>query len=259
MTLLSQLSPDGDRLPQPADPRRLALGVAAWETALAEAEDAARAALARAWSATPAGRRLLAAIFGNSPFLSGAAIVEWDFLTRLVTEGADPLFGELVAETEKHADSGENRAMLMRRLRIVRRRVALLAAIAELAGGWSLERQMNALSRFAEAAIGAAVRHLLHAAAAIGAIRLADDADPERDSGLIVLALGKLGGGELNYSSDIDLILLYGPPNERGIEQDGAQSLFNRLWLCFSYRSAVAPRSALDSVGNFCAGRADLL
>ena len=51
----------------------------------------------------------------------------------------------------------------MRPLRLARRRVALLAAVAELAGSWSLEQQMAALSRFAEAAIGAALRHLLRA------------------------------------------------------------------------------------------------
>src|SRR5437588_5458273 len=98
--------------------------------------------------------------------------------------------------------------MLMRRLRLAKRRVALIAAVAELCGVWSLERQMAALSRFAKAAIGAAVRHLLQAAAAGGSLAV-DPRDPETGSGLIVLAMGKLGGEELNYSSDIDLVLLY--------------------------------------------------
>ena len=34
---------------------------------------------------------------------------------------------------------------------------------------------------------------------------------PEENSGLIVLAMGKMGAGELNYSSDIDLIVLFDP------------------------------------------------
>src|SRR5262249_19084777 len=154
----------------PADAHLLALGWSAWEAALADAEDAQRAALARDWSATPDGKRLLAALFGNSPFLSGAAVAEWDFTTRLVTEGPDQLFEELAAATERHQERGENRAALMKRLRVARRRVALLAAIAELAGWWSLEQQMAALTRFADASIGAAVRHLLQEAAASGAI-----------------------------------------------------------------------------------------
>ncbi len=149
---------------------------------------------ARDWSAAPAGRRLLASIFGNSPFLSGLAVKEWRFLTRLVEEGPDPLFDEIAAAVENPADSGEDTAALMRRLRIAKRRTALLAAVAELAGSWSLEQQTAALSRFAEAAIGAALRHLLRQAAAKSLIALADPADPERDSGLIVLGMGKLGG-----------------------------------------------------------------
>jgi glutamate-ammonia-ligase adenylyltransferase len=233
MTLLSHLSAsraaNRDGPPLPADARRLALGLAAWQTALAAAGDMPRAAIARAWSATDAGKRLLAGVFGNSPFLSGVAVAEWDFLTSLVEKGADRVFEDIVGAIEQREDRGENRAELMRRLRIARRRVALLAALAELVGTWSLERQMAALSRFADAAIGAALRHLLRAAATNGAIEAADPKDPERDSGVIVLGMGKLGGEELNYSSDVDLILLYDPAAIAGVAQDGAQSFYVRL------------------------------
>jgi glutamate-ammonia-ligase adenylyltransferase len=229
MKLLSHLSPNGDGLPRPADARLLALGFAAWETALAEAADKRAAARARQWSATFSGRALLAAIFGNSPFLSGLAATEWALLTRIVEEGADRPFKEIVTATETRADHGENRAALMRRLRILKRRTALLAAVAELAGSWSLERQMDALSRFAEAAIAVAVRDLLRAAAAQGSITPVDLEAPENGSGFIVLGIGKLGGAELNYSSDIDLILLYDPLAVPGLVQDSAQSLFSRM------------------------------
>jgi glutamate-ammonia-ligase adenylyltransferase len=229
MKLLSDPSAPLRGLPLPADPHLAELGFAAWETALTEAADQPRAARARAWATSPDGRRLLAAIFGNSPFLSGAATGEWDFLTRLVEEGADAPFAEIAAATERHQERGENRAGLMKRLRVAKRRVALLAAIAELAGAWTIERQMAALSRFAAAAIGAAMRHLLQEAAAGGALRLPDPADPERGSGLIVLAMGKLGGEELNYSSDVDLILLFDPASASGVAPDAAQSLFSRM------------------------------
>jgi glutamate-ammonia-ligase adenylyltransferase len=221
--LLSHISANRDRLPQAADQRLLELGFSGWETALAEADDQPRACLARAWSAVVEGRDLLAAVFGNSPFLSRVAAAEWDFLTRLAEDGADRPFAEIAASVEEQGDRGENRAELMRRLRIARRRVALLVGIADLAGYWSIEQQVAALSRFADAAIGAAVRHLLRAAGAT------DPADPERGSGLIVLGMGKLGGEELNYSSDIDLILLYDAARLGGRAQDGVQSLFGRL------------------------------
>jgi glutamate-ammonia-ligase adenylyltransferase len=229
MELLSCLSPDGGGLPRPADQRLLSLGQQAWQEALAAAAGDPAHDTARTWSATPAGARLLAAIFGNSPFLTGAAVREWAFLTRLVAEGADPLFAEIAAAIEEPQDLGEDRAALMRRLRIAKRRAALLAAVAELAGSWSLEQQTGALSRFAAAALGAAIRHLLREAAGRGQITLAAPEDPERDCGLIVLGLGKLGGWELNYSSDIDLILLYDPARARVSARDGVQSFFVRF------------------------------
>src|SRR6516164_731305 len=229
MKLLSHLSPDGEGLPEPADARRLALGLEAWREALAVTRGDPAVDAARRWSATPRGKRLLASIFGNSPFLSGVAVKEWAFLTRLIEKGADPLFSEIAAGIEKTEDLGEDTAALMRRLRIAKRRISLLAAMAELAGTWSLEQQTGALSRFAEAALGAALRHLLREAARKGFLSLPEPGEPERQSGLIVLGMGKLGGYELNYSSDIDLILLYDPTRVRISTRDGIQSFFVRL------------------------------
>jgi [glutamine synthetase] adenylyltransferase / [glutamine synthetase]-adenylyl-L-tyrosine phosphorylase len=229
MKLLSHLSPDGGGLPKPADARRLALGFDAWYEALALAQGNPAPDLARQWSAAGAGKSLLASIFGNSPFLSGVAVKEWAFLTRLVEEGPDPLFAEIAAGIEKTENLGEDTAAVMRRLRVAKRRVALLAALAELAGVWSLEQQTAALSRFSEAALGAALRHLLREAAHKGLISLPNADQPEHDSGLFVLGIGKLGGHELNYSSDIDLIILYDPASVRASTRIGVQSFFVRL------------------------------
>jgi glutamate-ammonia-ligase adenylyltransferase len=215
--------------PLPADERRLALGFETWHAVLSAAGGDPEAAAARQWSATPAGTRLLAAIFGNSPFLSDAAVKEWAFLTRLVGEGADAVFAETLAGVEAREDTTEDTAALMARLRIAKRRIALLAAVAELAGAWSLEQQTGALSRFADAALGAALRHLLRQAARDRSITLADATDPETGSGFIILGLGKLGGGELNYSSDIDLIVLYDAGVARVTVPDRVQPFSVRL------------------------------
>ncbi len=85
------------------------------------------------------------------------------------------------------------------------------------------------MSRFAEAALGAALRHLLRQAASRGLLILPSLEAPEYGSGLIVLGMGKLGGYELNYSSDIDLILLYDAARARVTMRDGIQSFFVRL------------------------------
>src|SRR5258708_17447541 len=118
MKLLSHLSPDGDELPKPADARRLALGFEGWNEALALAQGTPASDPARSWSAADSGKRLLASIFGNSPFLSGVAVKEWAFLTRLLEEGADPLFSETAASIEKPEDLGEDTAGLVKGPRI---------------------------------------------------------------------------------------------------------------------------------------------
>src|SRR5262245_46355509 len=113
MKLLSHLSPEGNELPEPADAPRVALGFAAWHETLAGEGDPGTTP---PWSATPVGRRLLRVIFGNSPFLSGLAVREHAFLTRIVEEGADPLFAEIAATVEIAEDFGEDTTALMRRL-----------------------------------------------------------------------------------------------------------------------------------------------
>src|SRR5579885_571175 len=97
MTLLSRFSAaEAEGLPEPADQRLLDLGLSAWQTALAEAPQDDRTASARAWSETAEGQRLLAAIFGNSPFLSAVAVSEWHCLTRLLDEGCYRLCAEAI-------------------------------------------------------------------------------------------------------------------------------------------------------------------
>ena len=83
-----------------------------------------------------------------------------------------------------------------------RARLAAAVAVADIAGEWTVEQVTGTLSSFAAAALDAAVRHLL----ATG--REYTGAGPE-DSGIVVLGMGKLGAGELNYSSDIDIVLIY--------------------------------------------------
>ncbi len=90
-------------------------------------------------------------------------------------------------------------------LRAAKRRVSLAVALGDLLAGADVATVTGALSRTADCAIDAALRSVLANAAPLGV-------SPDLDScGIIVLALGKLGGGELNYSSDVDLVVLTDP------------------------------------------------
>ncbi len=153
---------------------------------------------------------MLAALGGNSPFLADLAVREAAALRALVAEGPDAVARRaLTAIVSLPADTPRPRVAAT--LRHAKRVIALVTAIADIGGLWPLERVTATLSDLAEAALRGAVVHLLRAAHDAGELRLPDPAVPERGGGFTVLGMGKLGARELNYSSDIDLILLCDP------------------------------------------------
>lgn len=189
-------------LPRPSDPRQAELGIdQCREIGLDKVVD------------DPAGRRLLEAVFGNSPFLGRCVLSEPAFFQELLAKDVDSVFSTLLARLHPAellgSAVGRDETMLMQELRRAKRRAALAIALADISGVWPLEKVTLALSSFAEAALRAAVSHLLYQGHEDGHIALPNPEAPEQGSGLIVLGLGKLGAGELNYSSDIDLIVLY--------------------------------------------------
>lgn len=224
-------------LPRGASPDRVRLGMDQWAEAIAQQDNANLAAISGELMANPDGRRLFEAIFGNSPFLTLCMTRDPGFVVDLLTRGCDTIYAETLAGIEalRHGppagaspDTGAG-GDIGARLRIAKRRVALTVALADIAGEWPLERVTGALSGFADTAIGAAAASLLRAAQQAGQIDLADPDHPERDSGLVILGMGKLGGGELNYSSDVDLIVLFDPEKIRTRDPDQLLKIFVRL------------------------------
>jgi glutamate-ammonia-ligase adenylyltransferase len=178
----------------------------------------------------PTGRvpeGLLRCLGGNAPYLADLALREPGALIETCRDGPETVVAGALAELAAIAPEAP-RARVAAALRAAKRRVALAVAVADIAGAWRLERITAALSDLAEAALTLAVAHLLQTAHEAGDITLPDPATPARGSGLIVLGMGKLGGRELNYSSDIDLVLLHDP--EAGLlAPDAAGAFFARL------------------------------
>jgi glutamate-ammonia-ligase adenylyltransferase len=143
-----------------------------------------------------------------APFLRDLMLEDTARLASLLADDPNRRAAAIAADTAA-AWQGVSEAELMARLRRGRAEMALLAALADLGGVWDVDRVTQSLSAFADAAVGAAVRFLLTQAAANGELFVNDAAEPDKGSGWIVLAMGKFGAGELNYSSDIDLIVLY--------------------------------------------------
>jgi glutamate-ammonia-ligase adenylyltransferase len=195
--------------PRPADRDAVARNRERWLEAAAEWDDVELAEFARAAEREPRHRALLDSVFGNSPFLTHCLIAEPAVLRSFLDHGPDVTFAELLKELRADDSEGHDEAAVMRKLRIGKRRASLLVGLADLSGRWTLESVTQALSRFADASVSVACAQLLSQALLDEELTLPHPADPEWDSGLVVLGMGKLGADELNYSSDIDLVILY--------------------------------------------------
>ena len=153
---------------------------------------------------------LLDGVFGNSPFLSRLAIREPEVLTRHFLHGPEAGLRDAIARAETVADLDDSEAA-MRQLREAKRVAALTIALADIGGVWRLEAVTAALTKFADASVRGALRFLLRKAAMLHGMTEQNGAVLEATTGLTVLAMGKYGAHELNYSSDIDLVVFYDP------------------------------------------------
>ncbi|MDE2319042.1 MAG: bifunctional [glutamine synthetase] adenylyltransferase/[glutamine synthetase]-adenylyl-L-tyrosine phosphorylase [Rhodospirillales bacterium] len=203
--------------PQPAD------------TAAAKrlcADFAALGAREAEFASTESGCALLAALGGNAPFLAELACREPATLIACLKTGPQAEAQAVLAGLEALCPNLP-RTSLSALLRRAKRQMALAIAVADIGGIWTLGQVTEALSELAETALRAATRHLLRALHEAGSIVLPNPEAPERESGFVALALGKLGARELNYSSDIDLVLLYDP--EASPYKPDSQPLMARL------------------------------
>jgi glutamate-ammonia-ligase adenylyltransferase len=163
---------------------------------------------------------LLRSVFAHSPYLTQSLIAEIDFVRSIAERGWRGAFDDVLAAGEMLPTDSMQTAPVMSSLRKIKRRSALLIALADIAGAWPLETVTGALTQTAEMSLRQAIRHLL---ATPAFARL-----PPDGGGLLVLGMGKLGARELNYSSDIDLVIFY-DDNRFAAESGEAGPLFVRL------------------------------
>ncbi len=217
------------RLPAPASAVQARSGRERWTAALAAGDADHLPARAGDLAREPALSALLDAVFGNSGYLTSVAEREPAFVLNLLENGperaAEAMRAQCAAIRAAARDGSDPGAAL----RIAKRRVALLVAVADIAGLWPLEQVTLCLSWFADEALQCLSTYLLGQAARRGLIARAEAAEPERGSGLLVIGMGKLGAFELNYSSDIDLIVLYNPEAISTADPNALPLQINRL------------------------------
>ncbi|MCY3828305.1 MAG: glutamine-synthetase adenylyltransferase, partial [Rhodospirillaceae bacterium] len=197
--------------PSPSDQDMLARNLERWSTAVdEELEGEARLDATRLLDSR--NGRLLRACFGNSPFLSECLLKHPDFALACFTVGYDAAIRSALEDARKALAATGKIESVARILRVARRQVALGIALADLSGAWVVPAITATLSDFADWAIGSALEALLREAAGRNALTLDPKGlSPTRSCGVFVIGMGKLGAHELNYSSDIDLIVFFDP------------------------------------------------
>ena len=144
-------------------------------------------------------------IVEGSSFLASLLRRYPDIVTALGENSAEALADNLLAELPAAVAACKTRDEVMAALRHTRNKIALVSALADLSGIWDVGAVTGCLTRLADICVSASFDWLVGEAVEAGKLAHASQA------GLIVLAMGKHGGGELNYSSDIDLIVFYTP------------------------------------------------
>ncbi|HWW21476.1 MAG TPA: bifunctional [glutamate--ammonia ligase]-adenylyl-L-tyrosine phosphorylase/[glutamate--ammonia-ligase] adenylyltransferase [Steroidobacteraceae bacterium] len=162
-------------------------------------------------------RDSLAAVLGASDFVLGA-LARDETLISALADRADVLFAGAPMKLPEPDAASEQQ--FMTQLRRWRRAEFARIAWRDLAGWASLDETLGDLSQAAEAALRLAHEYALRALSE----RYGQPRSPTASlQQLIIVAMGKLGGRELNFSSDIDLVLLYPSSGET----DGPRSISN--------------------------------
>ena len=177
---------------------------------LAELEDEPKAAIAARLEQTRA-KTILLGIAEHSPYLFELIRSDAARLIRILECEPERYLASLIETTSRDVFAAATEAEVMRLLRRMKSEAALLIALCDIGGVWPVMQVTAALTDLAAASVQMALRHVLRQESMRGRLSPTDDEHPEADCGLFVLAMGKMGAGELNYSSDIDLIVLFEP------------------------------------------------
>jgi glutamate-ammonia-ligase adenylyltransferase len=164
----------------------------------------------------------------GSPWLEWLLKHHVEFLAQLVDETPENTLEKICTRAAAAAQISD-RTEAGRILREEKNKIALFVGLCDLGGVWHDGEVTAALTRFADVAVASAVDFLLREEQAKGRFNPVNDQQPSQGCGYTVLAMGKMGAFELNYSSDIDLIVLYDPetaPLTEGVE---ASTFFVKL------------------------------
>lgn len=152
---------------------------------------------------------VLEGIAEASPYLFDLMRADAGRVERLLQCRPDMHLAKLLANGIADIPTAADQADAMQLLRRLKAEAALMIALCDIGGVWPVIRVTQALTDLAVTSVQCALRFLLRQEAERGKLLPPNPQQPEDGSGLVVLAMGKMGAGELNYSSDIDLIVFF--------------------------------------------------
>jgi len=165
--------------------------------------------------------------------IQGQKKVDLEGIQRLMD---DCLVGQQAEERDE--------ALWMSNLRLARQRLMLWVAFRDLNGMADLQEVTHALSHFAELAVSVSIAFVREDLKNRFGLPWSHSTDSEMP--LMVVGMGKLGGLELNLSSDIDLIFLY---EHEGETTGGPKSLSNQEWFTRMGKSLIRLLAEHDANG----------
>ena len=189
---------------------------------------------------------VLKRVFTFSDFVSKSCILYPDMFETLMKNGNLQrrfMPGEYNIMLESFLSGVKDVEQLSIFLRLFRRREMVRIAWRDLAGWADLSETMADLSNLADACLEKAVSILYDWLCLEHGIPVRKDGLKQN---LIILAMGKLGGRELNFSSDVDLIFVY-PKN--GATQGTETSISNEEFFVLLCRRLIKVMSTTTSDG----------
>jgi len=182
-------------------------------------------------------------IFATSQYFGDLLVADQETFDLIrLTEGAPIARQILVDEIASEAEALDHQPAVLRALRRFKRRETLRIAYGDIIRGLSLETVTEQISYLADALIEAALRA---AGRKLGEKRGTPIGRDGRPAQFVVLAMGKLGGLELNYSSDVDLVFLYDGDGRT----DGQRPIDNREFFTQLARDLVGLLTETTDLG----------
>ena len=173
------------------------------------ADTAAGKTLIRLFAAHSLLNTLISGLAEGSRYLWELVRADPQRLVSLLEAEPERRFDEILADARGAIAAAQDEPEVMHLLRRMKAEAALLIALADIGGVWPVMQVIERQTRLADVAVGSAVDYLFADAQRRGKLKSSEAKGPAEHSGFIVLAMGKMGAGELNYSSDIDLIVFY--------------------------------------------------